>query len=148
MWPWSKAFWDTPIRTFVLWAFVVFLFYLVFWIGVDYGRTNQPVYGKILQGLRTPFGCAVNPPPSAPSSPSVDYYTIMMARFAFEDQAINFRTKLAAERINSRVMVQGGAYYVAVGKFTSLGQAQDMLAVIRQKGYPGAAILSPLSARF
>lgn len=142
---WGKSFWDTPIRTFIMWAFVGYLFYLTFWLGVDYGRTNQPFYDKVFTWWRTPFSCAPRPPSN---SPTVDYYTILMARFLFEEQAVNFRTKLAAERINSRVMVEGRGYFVVVGKFTSLGQARDMLAVVRQKGYRGAVILSPINSRF
>ncbi|MFQ5628436.1 MAG: SPOR domain-containing protein [bacterium] len=148
MWPWRKSFWEMPIRTLAFWAGVALLFYFTFWVGVDYGQTNQPFYNKILQGLRMPFGCASPQPPGAPTPPSVDYYTIMMARFPTEELAINFRTKLASERINSSVMAHGAGYYVTVGKFTSLGQAQNMLQTVRQKGYPSATILSPTDARF
>lgn len=146
MWPWRKEFWDMPIKTLAIWIGIAFIFYVTFLLGVDYGKTNQTFYTKIVDGLSKPFGCgAAAPPPQAPPSPSVDYYTILVNQFPTEDLAINFRTKLASERINSRVMPHGGSFYVVVGKFTSFGQAQGMQRKMAEKGYPGASILSPVN---
>lgn len=144
MWPWRKEFWEMPIKTLAIWIGIGFIFYITYWFGVDYGRTNRPFYEKLKEAFAQPFSCAAPLPPSVPGSPTVEYYTVLVNQFPSEELAINFRTRLAADRINSRVMPVGRSYYVVVGKFTSLGQAQGMQRKMIEKGYLGASILSPV----
>lgn len=144
MWPWRKEFWDMPIRTVVIWGAIGMLFYAVFWIGVNHGRTNQPIAEIILQALRTPLGCG-GPATEAGrgAAPIVDYYTVLMGSFARQETASNLRTRLASDRINSQILAQDGLYHVVVGRFTSLSQAEAMLNKLRQKGYGQASLLRP-----
>ena len=145
MWPWKKEFWDMPIRNLGIWGGIGMLFYATFLLGERYGRTDQPISELILQGLRTPLGCGSTPGLGGnAATPTVEYYTILMGSFARPEAASNLRTRLAADRINSHVLSQDGAYYVLVGRFTSAGQAEAMLAKIREKGYNQGRLIRPL----
>ena len=119
------------------------LLFVVYRLGEAIGRDGLTPMEALQSLPQILFGG--NAPVKPPAAPAVelylDYYTILVGRFASEDGAKSLRSDLTQNRIRSTTIEHQGYFFVVVGRFPTRASAKDMLETVRAKGYPNARLI-------